>query len=485
MKDASRNGLEHTRERFTWYLLAARLAAGRRVLDVGSPEGGGAFLLAREASHVLCLEALRDESQRASQRYRRKNLEFFPGGLEDLLPQGEGSYDVATCFEVVERLDTEQRHETLERMEKLLSPSGVLLVSAARSFGFLEFRDLLEAHFGAAIWYAHGPLSGSSLRMHSRQGESAAGPTWAVEPLRLVESGLVPDCGPVIEKAGSFLVVCARDRDVLRALGLPRNLVLFDPDAGEAGRKTVWQRAPVLSDRGLSERDPSQNLSFCVCCGGTNMRQDSVLWEDLIEAWQLSAPEAAYINRQQGLCCASCDSNLRSMTLAKAIMSSFGFSGLLVDFVRAMLGKGLRVLEINPAGQLTQFLKLIPGHQLVEYPWVDMMDLPFQEASFDLAVHSDTLEHVEDPVRGLAECRRVLAPGAFCAFTVPMIVDRLTRSRAGLRPSYHGSARDKENYLVHTEYGADAWKHCLLAGFRECRISSIIYPESQAFVAVR
>src|SRR5208282_3830755 len=42
-----------------------------------------------------------------------------------------------------------------------------------------------------------------------------------------------------------------------------------------------------------------------------------------------------------------------------------------------------------------------------------------------LVIHSDTLEHVERPVRALEECRRVLAPGGRVCFTVPIIVGRL------------------------------------------------------------
>jgi ubiquinone/menaquinone biosynthesis C-methylase UbiE len=114
-----------------------------------------------------------------------------------------------------------------------------------------------------------------------------------------------------------------------------------------------------------------------------------------------------------------------------------------------------------------------------------MMAMSYEDQSFDLVLHSDTLEHVPEPVRGLAECRRVLKPGGFCAFTIPIIVDRLTASRAGLPPSYHGSPANPADHVVHTEYGADAWKHVLLAGFDECRICALEYPAAQALVGVR
>jgi len=114
-----------------------------------------------------------------------------------------------------------------------------------------------------------------------------------------------------------------------------------------------------------------------------------------------------------------------------------------------------------------------------------MQRLPHADESFDLVVHSDTLEHVPDPVRGLAECRRVLRDGGACVFTVPIIVGRLTRSRAGLPPSYHGEAAKGDAYLVHTEFGADAWRWPLAAGFADCRIVSLEHPAAHALIAIR
>jgi SAM-dependent methyltransferase len=223
----------------------------------------------------------------------------------------------------------------------------------------------------------------------------------------------------------------------------------------------------------------------CTCCGFDRIEEKHVLWPELIGAWGLTADETAYIDRQQGAHCVRCGANLRSMALARALMACLGESGILSDFVQGARAQSLRVLEINEAGRLTQFLNRLPNHVLVKYPQVDMMNLPFEEAAFDLVVHSDTLEHVPDPIRGLGQCRRVLDSGGFCAFTVPMLVGRLTASRRGLAPSYHGSPDNPEDCLVRTEYGADAWTHVMLAGFRECRIFSVDYPAAQALAAIK
>ena len=85
-------------------------------------------------------------------------------------------------------------------------------------------------------------------------------------------------------------------------------------------------------------------------------------------------------------------------------------------------------------------------------------------------VHSDTLEHVPHPAHGLTECRRVLKPGGFCTFTVPMVVDRLTLSREGLPQSPRFARQSRGLPGAHRVRRRNAWKYVTLAGFRECRI---------------
>lgn len=243
----------------------------------------------------------------------------------------------------------------------------------------------------------------------------------------------------------------------------------------------IWStrgKAPKKLPRGMT-------IAACSCCGGAEFVSHAVLWKDLIREWRLSRDETDYINRQQGTLCKACDSNLRSSALAMAVMRAFRFSGIFHDWVRSAEAQRLSILELNGAGNLTGFLRAVPGHIEKSYPEIDMLSMPFPSHTFDLVLHSDTLEHVPDPVRGLAECRRILRPGGACCFTVPIIAARLTRSRDGMAPSYHGAPGEgKTDYLVHTEYGADAWRHVIEAGFSECRVIGAEYPSALALVAI-
>lgn len=222
-----------------------------------------------------------------------------------------------------------------------------------------------------------------------------------------------------------------------------------------------------------------------VCGSGDRSPVRRILWAELIDAWQLSPAEVAYIDRQQGECCASCGANLRSIALAAAILGSSAPAGsTLIDFVRSPSALQHRMLEINEAGTLSPILRLLPGHTFGAYPDLDMHALPYPDGTFDSVVHSDTLEHIENPIHALQECARVLKPGGAVCYTVPVIVARLTRVRAGLPKSWHGDpSQTGDDWLVHTEFGADFWVIPMQAGLSQVTIHAVEFPAALAISA--
>lgn len=212
----------------------------------------------------------------------------------------------------------------------------------------------------------------------------------------------------------------------------------------------------------------------CPVCGGVEFQQRPILWPALIEAWGLTVYEARYIDRQQGLHCLGCGCNMRAMALA-------------VAFKRAWVGPG-DILEVNEAHALSPHLARIPGHVKASWPDVDLRALPYPDASFDVVVHSDTLEHVGAEGGGylmaLSECYRVLRPGGALVFTVPTLVGKLTRSTEGHRASFHDPSEAPDPGLrVHTEFGADVWAFCLEAGFFRVAFTCLEYPAGLAITA--
>jgi hypothetical protein len=65
-------------------------------------------------------------------------------------------------------------------------------------------------------------------------------------------------------------------------------------------------------------------------------------------------------------------------------------------------------------------------------------------------------------------------------------VNRMSRNRGALTRSYHGNPGDtREDFLVHTEFGADTWSLSLRAGFAQHAIDCFEYPAALVQVATK
>lgn len=224
-------------------------------------------------------------------------------------------------------------------------------------------------------------------------------------------------------------------------------------------------------------------MIICSICGNDEFQESAVLWPALIDEWNISPEEVTYINQQQGTHCVRCKANLRGIALGRAICEAFHATTSLTDYVKTPQATRLRVLDINGTAA-SEALSVLPGYVRADYPDIDMQAMPYQEASFDIVIHSDTLEHVPKPLDGLRECRRILAPAGYLCYTVPTIVGRMTRDRKGLKPSYHGNPEEGGyDYLVQTEFGADAWTFPIQAGFSSVKISAVSFPAATALTA--
>lgn len=222
---------------------------------------------------------------------------------------------------------------------------------------------------------------------------------------------------------------------------------------------------------------------ICAVCGGTEFYESAVLWPELVAEWALTPEEVAYIDRQQGKYCTTCGANLRSIALARGLARATGLPEPLRNSIRKYAG---RILELNEAGTLHTVLSSACSLTYGAYPEVDMQAMPYPDESFDVVIHSDTLEHVPQPVRALAECYRVLRRGGALCYTVPTIVGRLSRRRDGLPRSYHGAPNDgRDDHLVVSEYGADMWTEVMRAGFSSVEIFAEEFPAALALVAVK
>ncbi|WP_269929447.1 methyltransferase domain-containing protein [Aminobacter sp. HY435] len=224
----------------------------------------------------------------------------------------------------------------------------------------------------------------------------------------------------------------------------------------------------------------------CAVCGKTEFRDQKVLWPELISEWELASHEVEYIDRQQGTCCIGCGAQLRANALAKAIGRVLQTNQTLREIVVDRRYQELRILDLNGCLAVSETLAALPGYVRADYPSVDMMAMHYPDSTFDLVVHSDTLEHIPDPVRALRECLRVVSEAGAVCYTIPIIVERLSRSRAGMPKSFHGKVgSDAEDFIVHTEFGSDFWTYPLKAGAHSVEICTAEFPAAQAITLRR
>jgi SAM-dependent methyltransferase len=138
------------------YLLAARLAPGRRVLDAACGEGyGSAMLAGAGAASVVGVDI---DAQTVAHARRRYGLNARVGDVGEL-PFADGDFDLVVSFETIEHVADPER--VLGEFARVLAGDGLLLVSTPNAREYLvdnpfhvreltpeELIGALESRFG-------------------------------------------------------------------------------------------------------------------------------------------------------------------------------------------------------------------------------------------------------------------------------------------------------------------------------------------------
>lgn len=177
--------------------------------------------------------------------------------------------------------------------------------------------------------------------------------------------------------------------------------------------------------------------------------------------------------------CPGCRSSRRTRDLVRVLLEAF--LGAPDDVLERRLHhlRSLNVYELQARGPLHERLAALPGYCCSEYyPSLpsgavhpsgvmcqDASRLSFPDASFDLVISQDVLEHMADPFVGAAEICRVLRPRGRHLFTVPVHEGRRTRQRARaapdgtvehmLQPVHHRDPLNSAGALVYWDFGDD------------------------------
>jgi len=212
------------------YRLAKSLATGKSVLDFGCGTGYGAAMLADAAKTVTGLDIDESALGWARETHRKANLAFVRhDDLGDSLPAA--SFDVVTCFEMIEHVDHETQKRAVAGFARLLKDDGLLLISTpnpevTKLYGANPYhiREMSEAEFRELLApFPHVTI----LRQHVRAGvtfsHGAEAANLAPAPL-----GVGPDAP--VEHPMAFVAICSR-----QAVPKLTDSVFFDDSSDYVG----------------------------------------------------------------------------------------------------------------------------------------------------------------------------------------------------------------------------------------------------------
>lgn len=162
--------------RYAW---AARLVAGRDVLDIACGEGYGSAMLAqRGARSVIGVDISEEAVAHARDAYGRvENLDYRRGDAARI-PLADDTVDIVVSFETIEHHD--KHREMLAEVRRVLRPDGLLIISSpnrpvysersghhnefhVKELDFDELDLLLREQFGAIAYWGHRLAVGSTI----------------------------------------------------------------------------------------------------------------------------------------------------------------------------------------------------------------------------------------------------------------------------------------------------------------------------------
>lgn len=228
----------------------------------------------------------------------------------------------------------------------------------------------------------------------------------------------------------------------------------------------------------------SRPWAFCHICGqkGPKRFAAEAVPDKLIQMWGLTQSEAHSLRVKETMICPWCGSKYRGRRLAQTLLNAISQNEKkpisLKVFSRSQAFAQQKILILNWIDGLSEILAYLPNVTQTEYfdgvtpgelhkgvRHEDAQRLTFADATFDIAISSETLEHIPDLNKALNEIHRVLRPGGKHFFTIPLKpgVEK-TEKRAIfnadgqisdlLLPRLHHPAGDR-GWPVFTEFGAD------------------------------
>jgi len=238
------------------------------------------------------------------------------------------------------------------------------------------------------------------------------------------------------------------------------------------------------------------SVGHCTSCGSLNifvndLDQRATLI-NIIDSWNLSDKFKKKLLERENYFCVNCLANYRQRAHAEAVLYVLGLerSGKLVTKLKSETS--FKIYETAAYNIFrNDALRNIDNYVVSEYfdghlPGTfvngirneDLEHLTFQDNSFNVLINSDVLEHVSNLDKALSEVKRVLKPGGFHVFTLPVDYELpKTTERAIvidgkikhiMKPVLHGDTIRGSGILAFRDFGKDVLQYMSRDGF-ECK----------------
>jgi SAM-dependent methyltransferase len=196
---------------------------------------------------------------------------------------------------------------------------------------------------------------------------------------------------------------------------------------------------------------------------------------------------------RETLTCRGCMSTMRDRTLAAAVLDTIamrvGQRAADATALPDLLPSGFCILDTDSFGPFSKamsqdgrYLRTVylpdkPNGAEIEAGRVfnaDLERLPFPDASFDLVLTSDVMEHVRNDVAAHREIARVLRPGGHYIFTVPydeaaartrVLIDTATEVDIPLEPLHVHGDPIRGGIKAYRIYGVELLEQLRTLGF--------------------
>ncbi|HTW96162.1 MAG TPA: class I SAM-dependent methyltransferase [Candidatus Methylomirabilis sp.] len=149
-------------EHLVRYQLAAKLASGKKVLDIACGSGYGAKILAQAgAAKVTAIDKSIAAIEQAKINYGSPAIEFKIGEAEKIAEENE-SFDLVVSFETIEHLSDPEKY--LAEISRLIKKEGIALISTPNrevfgqknpyhlhEYSRKEFLETLKKYFASVL----------------------------------------------------------------------------------------------------------------------------------------------------------------------------------------------------------------------------------------------------------------------------------------------------------------------------------------------